>query len=133
MTLKNGFCLQVFVIRFISQWMKRSKHHLIVFPPKKNVTWRRHCLIGQWCCSMRSKRSIGWFLESSLSMNFFQPNIRLTNQKPHSFVSVRQTNQIALFPFICCFCFVCMLSFQGHTKITVTVHLNYSNWAVKSL
>ena len=37
-SLKNGFCLQVFVIRFISQWMKRSKHHLIVFPPKKNVT-----------------------------------------------------------------------------------------------
>ena len=26
------------------------------------------------------------------------------------------TNQIALFPFVCCFCFVRAFSFQGHTK-----------------
>ena len=61
------FCLEkwfryVFVICFISQWMKRSKH---VFPPKKTLIWKRHCSIGQSCCSMTSKRSIGWFLESS--------------------------------------------------------------------
>ena len=29
----------VFVICFISQWMKRSKHGLFVFPPKKILIW----------------------------------------------------------------------------------------------
>ena len=52
-------------------------------------------------------------------MKFFHPSVRLTNQKPRAFVSVRQTNQIAVFPFVCCFCFVCAFSFQGHTKIAL--------------
>ena len=127
MTLKNGFCLQAFVIRFISQWMKRSKHHLIVFPPKKNVTWRRHCLIGQSCCSMRSKRGIGWFLESSSSMNFFTRTFAYPTKnhtRLYLFNKPIKSNQIALFPFVCCFCFVCTFSFQGHMKITLTAHLN---------
>ena len=41
----------VFVICFIGQWMKRSKHGLFVFPPKKTLIWRRHCSAGQSCCS----------------------------------------------------------------------------------
>ena len=32
---------------------------------------RRHCLIGQWCYSMTSKRSISWLLESSQAWSFF--------------------------------------------------------------
>ena len=48
----------------------------------------------------------------------FSPE-RSLNQKPCSFVSVRQTNQIALFPFVCCFCLVRAFSFQGHTKIAL--------------
>ena len=76
---------QVFVICFISQWMKRTKHGLFAFPPKKTLIWRRHCSIDQSCCSMTSKR----FLESSSGMKFFQPSVRLTNQKPGAFVSVR--------------------------------------------
>ena len=52
-------------------------------------------------------------------MKFFQPSVRLTNRKPRSFVSVRQTNQIALFPFVSCFGFVRAFLFQCHTK---TVH-----------
>ena len=92
----------VFVTCFISQWMKRTKHGLFVFPPKKTLIWRRHCSIDQSCCSMTSKQ----FLESSLGMKVFQPSVRLTSQKPGAFVSVRYTNQIALFPFVCCFCFV---------------------------
>ena len=55
MTLKNGF--GVFVICFFSHWMKRSRHGLFAFPPKKTLIWRRHCSIGQSCCSMTSKRS----------------------------------------------------------------------------
>ena len=100
----------MFVICFIIQWMKRSKVGLFVFPPKKTLIWRSHCSIDQSCCSITSKRSIDWFLESSSGMNFFQPSVR-------AFVSVRQTNQIALFPFVYCFCFFRAFSFQGHTKI----------------
>ena len=58
---------QVSVICFISQWMKRSKHGLFIFRP----IWRRHCSIGQSCCSMTSKRSSGWFLENSRAWSFY--------------------------------------------------------------
>ena len=49
----------------------------------------------------------------------FQTSGRLTNQKPRTFVSVRQTNQIVLFPFVCCCCVVRAFPFQGHTKIAL--------------
>ena len=92
---------------------EKIKHGLFVFPLKKPLIWK----------SEVSKRSIHCFLESSSGMNFFQPSVRLTNQKPRAFVSVRQTNQIAVFPFVCCFCFVCAFSFQGHTKIALLLFL----------
>ena len=43
-------------------------------------------------------------LERFSGMKFFQPKVRLSNQNPSVFASVRQTNQIALFLFVCCFC-----------------------------
>ena len=101
----------MFVICFISHWMKRSKHGLFVFQPK-NLIWRRHCSISQSCCSMTSTRSIRWFLESCQAWSF-------TNQKPAVSVTVRQTNKIALFPFVFSFCFVSAFSFQGQTKAAV--------------
>ena len=45
-------------------------------------------------------------------MKFFNPSVRITNQKPRAFVSV-------LYPFVCCFCFVRAFSFQDHTKIAL--------------
>ena len=42
----------------------------------------------------------------------FHPSVRLTNQKPRTFVSVRQTNQIDLFPFVCCFCLFARFHFK---------------------
>ena len=57
-------------------------------------------------------------------MKFFPQSVRLTNQKPHAFVSVQQTNQIALFLFVCCFCRVRTFSFQGHTKIALTYRVS---------
>ena len=56
MTLKTGFGKWSFVC-FISQWMKRLKHGLFVFPPKKTLIWKRHYSIDHSCCSMTSKRS----------------------------------------------------------------------------
>ena len=61
---------------FYRQIMKRSKHGLFVFPPKRTLIWRRHCSIDQSCCSMTSKRSIGWSLESSQARSFFAQSNR---------------------------------------------------------
>ena len=49
------------------------------------------------------------------------PRVRLANQNPGAFVSVSYTNQIALFPFVCFSCFVRAFSFQGHTKIALSL------------
>ena len=89
----------------------------LCFPGKETLIWRRHCSIGQSCCTMTSKK----FLESSSGMKFVYPCVRLANQNPGAFVSVSYTNQIALFPFVCCFCFVRAFSFQGHTKIALNL------------
>ena len=73
--------------------MKRSKHGLFVFPPKKTLIWRRHCSIGQSCCSMKSKRSIDWFLESSRAWSFFSPAFTYLNQPKATHVCIRSINQ----------------------------------------
>ena len=59
-------------------------------------------------------------------MKFSHPSVYLTNQKPCAFLSVRWTNQVGALPFVCCFCFVCASSFQGHTKIALL--LNIKKW-----
>ena len=64
--------------------MKRPKHGLFAFPPKKTLIWRRHCSIGQSCCSMTSKRSIDWFLESSLAWSFFNRAFALKQTKSYA-------------------------------------------------
>ena len=86
--------------------MKRSKHGLLVFPPKKTLIWRRHCLTGQSCCSMTSKRIIDWFLESSRAWSFFSPE-RSLNQPKATRVCIRSINQSnpsisVLFLFLFC-------------------------------
>ena len=92
----------MFVICFISQWMKRTKHGLFVFPPKKTLIWRRHCSIDQSCCSMTSKQ----LLESSSGMKFFSAE-RLLNQPKARCVCFRSINQSNRFIsvrllFLCC-------------------------------
>ena len=41
------------------------------FPAKENPNTEKHCSIGRSCCRMTSKRSIGWFLQSSRAWSFF--------------------------------------------------------------
>ena len=66
----------------------------LCFPAKKTLIWRRHCSISQSCCSITSKQSIGWFLESfSRERSLNQPKatrvcIRSINQSNRS-ISVR--------------------------------------------
>ena len=71
--------------------MKRSKHGLFVFLPKKTLIWRRHCSIGQSCCSMTSKRNINWFLEV-IGHEVFSPE-RSLNQPKATRVCIRSINQ----------------------------------------
>ena len=117
MTLNNGFgkC---------SLFDLRSKHGLFVFPPKETLISRRHCSIGKSCCSMTSKRSISWTLESSsshLGYEVFSPE-RSLNQPKATHVCICSINQISLFPFVRCFCFLCAFSFQGHMKIGLSLN-----------
>ena len=67
--------------------MKRTKRDLFLFPPKKTLINRRNCSIGQSCCSMTSKRSIIWFLESSRAWRKFSE--RSLNQSKATWVCVR--------------------------------------------
>ena len=47
---------------------------------------------------------------------------------PRAFVSVRWTNQIALFPSTWCFSLVRAFSFQGHTEIALTMVTKDKTW-----
>ena len=97
---------------FISQWMKRSKHGLLVFPPKKILICKRHGSISQSCCSITVKAKYRLISRKFFGHEVLYPSVRLTNQKPRAFVSVRQTNQIDLFPFVCCFCLFARFHFK---------------------
>ena len=100
----------MFVICFISQWIKRSNHGLFVFPPKKTLIWRSHCSIGQSCCSMTSKQSIDWFLESSRAWSFFKSHARLYPfDKPIKSLYFRASH------------------FDGQTKIALFTFKKYGN------
>ena len=81
----------MFVICFINIRVKRSKQGLFVFPPKKTLIWGRHCSISQLRCSMTSKRSIGWFLDSSRAWSFWPE--RSLNQPKATHVCIRLINQ----------------------------------------
>ena len=53
---------------------KKIKTWSLRFPSKENPNMEKALFdwpIGQSCCSMTSKRSIGWFLESSRAWSFF--------------------------------------------------------------
>ena len=79
---------EVFVICFISQWMKRSKHALFVFPPKKTNMEKA---LFDWPIVLQYEVKAKYRdISRQLSgMKFFHPSVLLTNQKPRAFVSVR--------------------------------------------
>ena len=72
--------------------MEKSILGLFVFLQKKILIYRGHCSISQSCSSMTSKRSIGWFLESSRAWTFFSPE-RSINQPKATRVCIRSINQ----------------------------------------
>ena len=109
--------------------MKISKHGLFVFPPKKTLIWRRHCSIGQLCCSMTSKRSIGWFLESSRAWTIFVPE-RSLNQSHATRVCIRSINQsnrpisVRLLFLFCSYVFISR-SYENRSILLARILINH--------
>ena len=115
MTLKNGFVKCWLFVLSANGWKDQNMDSS--FSRKENPNMEK--VLFDWpIVLLYDFKAKYWLISRKFAcMKFFQPRVRLTNRKPRAFVSVRQTNQIALFPFVCCFCFVRAFSFQGHTKI----------------
>ena len=88
------------------------------FPTKETLIWRRHCSTGQSCCSMTSKRSIGWFLV--IGHKVFSPE-RSLNQPKAKRVCIRSINQsnrsisVRLLFLFCSGVFISR-SYENHSK-----------------
>ena len=79
----------MFVISVFYQPMdEKIKIRTLRFPAKENPNMEKALFDCHSCCSMTSKRSIDISRKFS-GMKFFHPSVRLTNQKPHAFVTVR--------------------------------------------
>ena len=105
---------------FYQPMEEKIKTWTLRFPAKENPNMEK--ALFDWPIVLQYDVKVKYRLISrkSSGMTFFHPSVRWTDQKPPAFVSARLTNQIALFSFICCFCFVRVFSFQGHTKIENT-------------
>ena len=79
----STYLYHVLVVKWFKKW---SDFRMTL---KNELIWRRYCWIGQSCCSMTSKQSIILNSRKFSGMKFFHPSVRLTNQKPRAFVSVR--------------------------------------------
>ena len=72
--------------------MKRSKHGLLVFPPKKTLICKRHCSISQSCCSITVKAKYRLISRKFFGHEVFIPE-RSLNQPKATRVCIRSTNQ----------------------------------------
>ena len=109
--------VSVSVSYFFYQLMaKKIKTWNIRFPAKENPNKEKALFDSLILLQYDVKAKYRLISRKFYGMKFFHPSVRWTNQKPRGFESVWQTNQIALFPFVCFFCFVRAFSFQGHTK-----------------
>ena len=98
---------------------KKVKTWPLPFPAKENPNMEKALFDWPIVLQYDVKARYRLISRKFLGMKFFHRSVRLTNEKPRAFVSIRLTNQIALFPSVCCFCFVREFSFQGHTKMAL--------------
>ena len=89
---------------------EKSKTWTLRFPAKENPNMEKALFDWPIVLQYDVKPKYRLISRKFSNVKSFHPSVRLTNQKPRTFVSVRQTNQIALFPFVCC-----------DTKIALTV------------
>ena len=74
---------------FINQWMKRFKKWNLHFPAKENPNMEKALFDWQIVLQYDVKAKYRLISRKFLGMKFFHPSVRLTNQKPRAFVSVR--------------------------------------------
>ena len=119
MTLKIGFGKCSLFVLWANGWKDQNMASSFSRQRKPYLNMERALLDWPFVLQYDVKAKYRFISRKFSGMKFFQPSVRLANQKPRAFVSVRLTNQFALFPFVCCFCFVRAFSFQGHTKIAL--------------
>ena len=78
----------MFVICFISQWMKRWKYDLR-FPAKENPNMEKALFDWPIVLQYDVKAKYRLISKKFSGMKFFHPSVRLTNQKPRAFLSVQ--------------------------------------------
>ena len=91
---------------------EKIKTWTVCFPAKENCNMENVLFDWPIVLQYNVKPKYRLFSRNFSGIKFPHSSVRLTNQKPRAFVSVRQTNQIAQFPFVCCFCFVRAFSFK---------------------
>ena len=104
---------------FFQPLVEKIKTWPLRFPAKENPNMEKALFDWPIVLQYDVKAKYRLISKKFSGMKLFHPSVRSNNQKPQAFVTVRQTNQMALFPFVCCFCFACAFSFQGHTKIAL--------------
>ena len=85
MTLKNG-SVTVFIICFISE---KIKTWTLRFPATRNPNMVKALFDWPIVLQYDVKAKYRLISRKFLGMTFFHPSVRLTNQKPRAFVSVR--------------------------------------------
>ena len=118
MTLKNGFGKCSLFVFFVL-WMKRSKHCLFVFPPKRTLMEKA---LFDWPIVLQYNVKARHRL---ISRKFFGHEVFLPecslNQPKATRVCIRSINQSnRSISFRLCFLFRSRVSFQDHTKIVLT-------------
>ena len=68
--------------------MNKIKTWTLCFPAKEISNMEKPLFDWPIVLQYDVKANIDWFLERSSGMTFFQPSVRLNNQKPRAFVSV---------------------------------------------
>ena len=68
--------------------MNKIKTWTLCFPAKEIPNMEKPLFDWPIVLQYDVKANIDWFLERSSGMMFFQPSVRLNNQKPRAFVSV---------------------------------------------
>ena len=87
--LKNGFG-KYFVIGLISQWIyEKIKTWTLRFPAKENPNMEKALFDWPIVLQYDVKAKYRLISRKFSGMKFFHPSVRLTNQKPRAFVSVR--------------------------------------------
>ena len=112
MTLKSSFgkCL----LLFYKPMDEKIKTWTLRFPAKENPNLGKVWFDWPIVLQYNVKAKYRLISRKFFGHEVFQPSARLTNQKPRAFVFVRHTNQVALFPFVCCFYFVLVFTSRSY-------------------